>query len=53
MGTLTFDAEAATPPLEPVARGGSRYAKIPADWPKDARVRVLLLPNLHKRTGEP
>ncbi len=44
MGTMTFDADAATGPLPIQRRGGSLYIRVPKDWPEGAQARALLLP---------
>jgi hypothetical protein len=44
MVSMTFDAEATTPPTPIKRRGNSRYVLLPKDWPADAQVRVILLP---------
>lgn len=50
-GTWTEPATDATTLGTVVQRGGSRYARVPADWPTGARVRVLLLPAEGAPTG--
>ena len=43
-GAWTEPAVDATALAQAVQRGGSRYVRVPADWPAGAHVRLLLLP---------
>lgn len=42
-GLTVTGIQAATRPGPPVQKGNSRYGLVPADWPQDAIVQVVLI----------